>query len=367
MLGLDGVLTDVGWVDTVLLNERTGRLIDGHARIELALKNHEETVPVLVVDLSEEEEEKILVTLDPLSAMAKTNHEALSALISGISTTNPAVKDLIDRIRKATNIPLGNPGEDEAVKAGVSTVKQGDLFKLGDHRLMCGSSTSPEDVKILFGDSVADIMVTDPPYGVDYGSVEEMRHEGTGIRDGIRGDENLEKARMVWDYAFLNAEKRVKEGAPFYVFSPQGPNMFSLAESLEKYGFSIHQQLVWQKNRFVFGRSDYKYKHEMILYGWKKGVHPWYGGNNEMSVWECDAPQKNELHPTQKPVALYERAIINSSQVGETVYDPFGGSGTCVIACENKSRKALVMELDPAFCASIIDRFGKTGGKVEKL
>jgi DNA modification methylase len=361
--GLDGVLTEVGWITSVILNERTGHLVDGHLRVELALRNGESSVPVVVVDLSQEEEDAILASFDPISAMAKTNHEALAALIAGITSTNPAVKDLIDRIKRQTNISSPMKGDDTAAARGESDVHLGDVFVLGDHRLMCGDSTDPEDVKILLAGASIDEMITDPPYGVDYGSVEEMRHDGKGIREGIKNDESLEKARMVWDYAFKNAYANMADGAPVYVFGPQGINLFSLAESVMAAEFEIHQQIVWNKNRFVFGRSDYKYKHEMILYGWKKGVHPWYGGGNEVSIWDCDSPQKSELHPTQKPVALYERAIINSSEIGEAIYDPFAGSGTLIAACEAKKRKGYAMELDPVFCASIISRWEQQTGK----
>lgn len=321
----------------------------------------------MVVELTEEEENAILASFDPISAMAKCNHEALAALIAGITTTNPEVKDLIDRIKKQRCIPSKMDGDDPAVLAkDGSGIVPGDVFILGEHRLMCGSSADPEHVKMLFGDRVASLMVTDPPYGVDYGSVEEMRHDcsdSSKTRPGILGDKNVEDAKVVWDYAFTNLLKHMKDGAPFYCFAPQGNNYFVLAESLNASGFEVHQSLIWVKNRFVFGRSDYKYRHEALIYGWKKGSHPWYGGGNEVSIWECDAPSKSPLHPTQKPVALYERAIINSSEVGEWVVEPFGGSGTGIIACENKGRKCLCMELDPGFCASIIGRWEESSQK----
>jgi hypothetical protein len=150
--GLNGVLEEVGWVQSVILNQRTGRLIDGHLRIELALKNNEKAVPVTVVDLSEAEEDAILASFDPISAMAKVNHEALAALISSITTTNPAVKDLIDRIKKASCIPSKMDGGDNAAKeTDTGGIEVGDLFKLGNHRLMCGSSADPDHLKILAG------------------------------------------------------------------------------------------------------------------------------------------------------------------------------------------------------------------------
>jgi DNA modification methylase len=361
--GLDGVLNEVGWVQNVILNQRTGRLLDGHLRIELALKNHENEVPVTVVDLSEEEEEKVLVTLDPLSAMAKINHSQLEAIIMGIKTTNPAVADLIERIKKNSCIAHfdreGNPRD-----ASQTDIMVGDVFTLGNHRIMCGDSTDKSHVEILMDGRAIDLLVTDPPYGIDYGSVEEMRElfsKGSrhreGIMKGIKGDKSEKDAKVIWDYAFSNAERHMKEGAVAYVFSPQGINFYSLSESVMRSGINIHQQIVWKKNRFIFGRSDYKYSHEVIIYGWKAGVHTWNGPGNETSVWECDAPVKSELHPTQKPLPLYERAILNSSNVGECVADLFGGSGTCIEAAERKGRHAYIMEIDPVFCQSIVDRW----------
>jgi DNA modification methylase len=235
---------------------------------------------------------------------------------------------------------------------------------------MCGSSGNPEHVKILLEGRQPALMVTDPPYGVDYGSVEEMRHdcaENCKTREGIQNDKTLGTAKVVWDYTFGNIYPYIRDGGSFYVFSPQGPNFYELAKSLEDAGFTIHQHIIWNKDRFIFSRSDYKYKHEMIIYGWKKGTHTFYGGGNEISVWDCDAPVKSELHPTQKPVALYEKAILNSSQVGEWVLDPFGGSGTIIEACEKMKRKALMMELDPGYCESALERSRKLGLVVEKV
>lgn len=362
-------MSEVGWVQSVILNQRTGRLVDGHLRVELALKNNEKEVPVVIVDLSEEEENQILATFDPISAMAKVNHENLAKLIGSITSTNPEVKDLIERIRKQACIPSVLKGEAVATPQGESEVQEGDLYQIGEHLLMCGSSASKEHVKKLVGGNQISLMVTDPPYGVDYGSVEEMRHEccehhGTA-RPAIMGDKNVEEAKVLWDYAFTNFYDYFKEGAPFYVFGPQGHNFYELSRSIEDAGFEIHQQIVWLKDRFIFGRSDYKYKHEMIIYGWKKGAHPFYGGGNDTSVWECDAPTKSELHPTQKPVSLYSKAVLNSSEVGEFVVDPFGGSGTLIEACEKSGRKALTMELSPVFCASILKRYEDLG--VEKI
>lgn len=362
--GLDGVLTEIGWVQNVILNRTTGHLIDGHLRIELAIRNRESQVPVTVVELSQEEEDTVLATIDPITTMAKVNHEALAALIAGITTTSPAVADLIDRIKK--NSCIQQYGKDDTVvNEGNTHVKQGDIFKLGDHRLMCGSSADKDNLATLLQDRKVDLLVTDPPYGVDYGSVEEMRHQTTQyskIREGIIGDKNVDEARVVWDYSFQNIVRYMKEGAVAYVFSPQGENFYALSKSIMDAGIDIHQQIVWNKDRFVFGRSDYKYKHEVIIYGWTKGVHKWNGAGNENSVWECEAPTKSELHPTQKPVALYERAILNSSDVGDVVVDLFGGSGTCIAACEMKGRQCCTMELSPVFCQSIINRWEMLSG-----
>lgn len=352
-------------MQSVILNQRTGRLIDGHLRVELAIKGGEREVPVVVVDLSEEEENQILATFDPISAMAKVNHEGLAKLIGSITSTNPEVKDLIERIRKQACIPSMLKGDAVLTPDGESEVKEGDVYRIGEHLLMCGSSASQEHMKRLVGEKQVSLMVTDPPYGVDYGSVEEMRHdccEHHGVaRPAILGDKTVEEAKVLWDYAFTNVYPYCKDGMPFYVFSPQGHNFYELSRSIEDSGFEIHQQIVWLKNRFIFGRSDYKYKHEMIIYGWKKGSHPFYGGGNDTSVWECDAPLKSELHPTQKPVSLYSKAILNSSEVGEYVIDPFGGSGTVIEACEKAARKALTMELSPVFCASILKRYEELG------
>ena len=205
------------------------------------------------------------------------------------------------------------------------TVNKGDLWELGLHRLLCGDSTSEGDVAILMDGSAADLMVTDPPYGVAYTGKKLMR---TAIMNDNLADDAFLR--------FLTGALLVaplKPGACFYVCAPSTRMLQVFLASVSKSGLDLKQILVWAKNHFVIGRADYHYRHEIILYGWKPGAAHYYcGGRKQHTVWNFDKPQKSPLHPTTKPIALLQRAILNNSREGEIIYDGFLGSGSTLIA-----------------------------------
>ncbi|MFC1638843.1 DNA-methyltransferase [Patescibacteria group bacterium] len=246
------------------------------------------------------------------------------------------------------------------------SVKRGDVFALGRHRLLCGDATDAKTVGLLVGGGKIDLILTDPPYGVDYvaskrgiGKVSVPRDIAN---DGLATDDQYRDFTRAW------LEAAVPHLAPknaAYVFNSDRM-VFALREGMLAAGFKVSQLLVWAKTHSVVGRLDYQPQHELIAYGWR-GRHE-FRKSKDKSVLVCPKPQKSGLHPTMKPVALLRRLVLNSSKLGGTVYDPFGGSGSTLIACEQTRRACLTIELDPKYCRTIVDRFEKlTGVTAKKL
>jgi site-specific DNA-methyltransferase (adenine-specific) len=250
--------------------------------------------------------------------------------------------------------------------------KKGDIWKLGNHRLMCGDSTDAGDVALLMNGEKATLFLTDPPYGVSYGDKNRFLNtlaKGNSIQKPIENDHHSEDEMFeIWKKAFSNANEVTEGCMSYYVFGAQGGELLLLLLALKESNLAPRHGLVWVKNNHVLGRSDYNYKHEPITYGWKTdGTHHFYGGF-KTSVFEYDKPQKSDLHPTMKPVPLISELIINSSRDGEIVLDLFGGSGTTLIAAEQLNRKCYMMELDPHYCDVIIARWEKlTNQKAERI
>lgn len=240
-------------------------------------------------------------------------------------------------------------------------VHLGEVWQLGSHRLMCGDSTNIEAVKDLMDGNLADMMFTDPPYGVAYVG---KTKEALTIQNDAMTEEGTSE---LWDAAYSAARIFLKDGGIVYATVPPGPLHLLFAQVMKDYG-DLRQIMVWVKDRFVMGRSDYHYRHEPILYGWKStGSHEFMGGRDKDTVWEIPRPSANKEHPTMKPIELIVKAIVEGSS-GGNVYDPFGGSGSTLIACEQTNRKCYMMELDPKYCTVILDRWEKlTNKKAIKL
>lgn len=367
---LRGSLETVGWVQQVIVNTTTGHLVDGHARIEEAISRGEPEVPVVYVELSPEEEALVLATLDPIGAMATTDDAKLRELLADVTVGDDGLRALLaDLVPGEPKAGLTDP--DDAPDLGEEThIKRGDIFALGDHRLMCGDSTMADMVALLTGGTSADVVWTDPPYGVAYQtklSVEEaaVRHRRTdGLEvsnDGLTPDATR---------ALIVAALRLaplKPGGAFYVASPSGDMETVFRAALEEVGFALRQQLVWVKDIFVMGRQDYHWRHESILYGWRDGAaHHWAGGRDQDTVWEIPRPRRSESHPTMKPVELISRGLANSSRPSEVVYDPFSGSGSTIIAAEQLGRRCYAMEIDPRYVAVAIERWEKFTGRTSE-
>ena len=249
--------------------------------------------------------------------------------------------------------------------------QEGDIYRLGKHRLICGDSTDGKVVDLLMGGQQADLFLTDPPYNVDYSSKNEALNaadKGNRVQKDIANDSMDDNAFQAFLYsAFSNANAHLKPGGAFYIWhaGTEGLN-FKLA--VKRVGWELKQILIWVKNNIVLGRQDYQWKHEPCLYGWKEGSHNWYGDRKQTTVIDMDKPNASRLHPTMKPVQLFAYEIQNSTKAGDKVLDLFGGSGTTLIACEQLNRTSYLMELDPRYVDVIIDRWEKmTGEKAVKI
>ncbi len=246
--------------------------------------------------------------------------------------------------------------------------KLGDLYILGEHRLICGDSTDKKYYEILMGDNRADMVFTDPPYGVDYGKKNRMLNSfqkaGRNLKDiandMLKGDKLFEFLVKVFT---LNYEHGA-DHCSYYVTAPQGGELGLMMMMMMMSGLPVKHVLIWAKNSpsFSLGRLDYEYQHEPILYTWKK-THKFYGQGTRRSIWEIPKPRKCDIHPTMKPVELIENALRNSTQENNIVLDVFGGSGSTLIACEKLNRKCRMIELDPAYCDVIVTRWEEFTGK----
>lgn len=350
----------------VLINATTGHIVDGHLRVELALARHEATVPVTYVDLSEQEERLVLASFDPLAAVAGAEKDALAALLAGLSVEDAGLAALLADL--AADLPragLTDPDEAPAVP-GQPYVKSGQLYRLGDHRLLCGDATEPGDVERLMDGERAECMWTDPPYGIGY--VGRTGAALTIVNDDEGGPVVFERACAIAPLA---------PSAPFYVTVPAGPRQLEFLLAVRDVGWRLHQELVWVKNSIVLGHSDYHYAHEPILYGYTpgpgrpgRGAHAgsrWYGDNAASSVLEYDKPLRNSEHPTMKPVGLIEECLSNSTKAGDLVYEPFAGSGSTLIAAEQLSRRCYAIEIDPRYAQVTIERWQSFSGQTAEL
>jgi len=376
---LDEILSTVGWVTDVIVNKTTGNLIDGHLRVETAIKNHEKSIPVKYVELTEDEEKMVLATFDPISAMAEADEKMLQELVNSIP------QDEIDMSKFDLGIDLAPKHTEEELEEvppvpRVAKTQRGDMFKLGKHILMCGDSTSADDVTKLMkgGENVterANMVFTDPPYGVAIGDknllLNSVQKAGRCC-ENIQND-TLDEAALynLLKNAFTNTREACSDDAAYYVTSPQGGSLgLMMMMMMRDAGLSVRHVLMWRKNSptFSLGRLDYDYQHEPIFYTWTKSHHNYHGGKYRTTVWDFDKPRHCDLHPTMKPVELIENAVLDASQENDIVLDPFGGSGSTLIACENLNRRCRMLEIDPIYCDVIIERWEKlTGQHAEKI
>lgn len=363
-------------------------IIVGHTRHRAARKAGMTTVPVVCADQLTADQVRAYRVADNRTAeesewdQLRLRHEVEAISLAGLDVSATAFdSDQLARLLAGDDLyddgvgpreDEATSGDPDAVPALVRTTEPasvlGQVYQLGPHLLMCGSSTDAGQVEQLFGTERIDCVWTDPPYGVAYVGK-------TAAAMTIQNDD-LDEAALdkFLRAAFTQALERCKPGATWYVASPGGPLFHIFGAVLRDYGI-WRQTILWVKDAFVLGRQDHHWKHEPlfvgaaptragegkdsdpILYGWKEGKHYWRGGRCQDTVWEIPRPKRNADHPTMKPVALVHRALLNSTRRGSVVYDPFGGSGTTLIAAAKAGCHARLMELSPVYCDVIRRRW----------
>lgn len=349
-----------------------GVIIAGHTRYKAALQLGLAEVPVVVADTLTPDQVKAYRLADNKTGeLATWDFAALDEELAGISELDMTLFGF--EPPKETEADTVREDDFDAEPPKEPKSKPGDIYRLGEHRLMCGDSAKKEDWDKLMGDDRADMVFTDPPYGVAIGSKNERLNQfnrAGRCTTNIEGDTISEdKLHDMLKSAFENVKKRCKEDAVYYVTSPQGGSMGMMMTMMRDAGLPVRHILIWVKSSATFsmGRLDYDYKHEPIFYTWGEKHHNYREGENRTTIWEYDKPRKCDVHPTMKPVKLVANAIMDGSQRGDIVLDAFGGSGTTLIAAEQLGRKARLMEIDPHYVDVIISRWeAETGQKAVK-
>lgn len=322
----------------------------GHTRFKAAKKLGIKTIPVKYADELTDDEIKAYRLADNKTAeFAEWDFDLLSEELKGINDIDMEQFGFaFDEDDQDTQVVEDNYECDLPTQP---KAKQGDIYKLGRHRLMCGDATKIDNIKKLMDGKIADLYLTDPPYNVSY---EGKTKEKLTIQNDAKEQEEF---REFLTEAFLNAYSVMKPGAAFYIWHAilESKNFIIACDNS---GLKVKEILIWNKNHFTFGRQDYQWKHEPCLYGWKEGAaHYWGSDRKQTTVLEFERPLRNDIHPTMKPVNLFDYLIKNSSKVNDIVLDTFGGSGTTLIACEQNKRCCYMVELDPKYTDAIIKRW----------
>ena len=353
-----------GYVEPVIWNEKTGRVVGGHQRLKVLTDMGITEVDVVVVSLSDDKEKALNIALNKISG--SWDNEKLALVIADLQGTDFDVsltgfepEELDDLFRD--DVKNGVKEDDFDVDAELEKPcfsKAGDLWLLGEHRLVCGDSTKFDTFELLMNGRKANLVVTDPPYNVNY--------EGSAgkIKNDSMAEDQFEQFLLD---AYLQMESAMADDASIYVFHSDSHGL-AFRKAFDAAGFYLSGCCIWKKQSLVLGRSPYQWQHEPVLFGWKKkGKHNWYTGRKESTIWEFDKPKKNGDHPTMKPVALMSYPIMNSTMTGCLVLDPFGGSGSTLIACEQTGRICYTVELDEKFCDVIVNRYKEQVGNADKI
>ena len=364
-------IAEFGFLNPILVDTASG-IIAGHGRLQAAKQIGLAQVPVVVLDhLTEAQKRAYVIADNKLALNAGWDEKLLRAEMVALAAADfdmPLIgfsDDELADLLGDPNAAAGNTDEDAVPEVPVDPVtKPGDVYVLGNHRLLCGDSTVLTNVEKVLDGALADMVFTDPPYNVDYGNTakDKMRGNNRTIMNDNLG-EGFEQ--FLYD-ACVNM-LAVCKGAIYVCMSSS--ELHTLQKAFIAAGGKWSTFVIWAKNTFTLGRSDYQRQYEPILYGWKQGTdHFWCGARDQGDVWFVNKPRVNDLHPTMKPVELVERAVSNSSKSRDIVLDCFGGSGTTLIACEKLGRQARLIELDPKYCDVIVQRWEEfTGKKAERI
>jgi len=363
-----------GWRHAIVVSNQSGFIAAGHGRLLAARKMDLKKVPVVYQDFTDAEQEYAFGVAD--NAIAARAELDLPAINFDVADLGPDFDISLLGIEDFVVEPADKYADQDAdsVPENVKAVaKLGDIYQLGPHRLMCGDSTDHATVETLMAGEKADLYLTDCPYGVSMEAREKSSSSWVNkdrVHSKIENDDRpLSEMKIFWTEVASAAIANCTDEASYYWFACQGGDQMMMMMALGDAGWAVKHELIWLKDQMCFGRADYHYKHEPIIYGWKrKGKHNWFSDRKQTSVLEFARPKKSDLHPTMKPVELLEYLLGNSSKSGHKVLDTFGGSGSTLIACEKTNRKCFMMELDPHYVDVIIARWEKfTGQKAKKL
>lgn len=385
---LDGAIDELGFYSYPDVYEAPGGilvLIDGHLRKSRILARYgpDAEIEVNVTDFDEAEAKKANLTKDPLAAMAETNAANLDQLLRECQTGSEALAKMLSDIASGAGCEWAKQVEvveDEVPEPPVDPVTNpGDLWLLGEHRLLCGDSTQAEDVCRVLDGEKASCIFTDPPYGVSIAAKNRTLNKeagGKGVRpsrnesnitDDDLSPEELEQRLLP---AFVNVrELMMADDCALFVCSPQGGSLGMMMMMMQNAGLRARHVLIWVKNQptFSMGRLDYDYQHEPILLTWLKRHKRPMKGEHRTTVWRINRPRSSSEHPTMKPVELYANAYLNNSDPGDTVADPYAGSGTAFIAAEQLGRRCFGIEISPVYCDVIVKRWEKLTGRKAEL
>ena len=343
-----------GFVQPIVI-DKNNVVVIGRCRLLAAKQLKMKEVPCVSVDDLTEEQVKALRIVDNKSNESEWDWDILPDELAQLDLSDFDFDFGIEDEEEETEIV-----EDEAPEvdeAAEPIAKLGDIWQLGRHRLMCGDSTSIEDVEKLMGGQLADMLLTDPPYNVAYEG--KTKDKLTIQNDSMDND----SFRQFLRDAFTSANAVMKQGAVFYIWHADSEG-YNFRGACFDIGWKVRQCLIWNKNSMVMGRQDYHWKHEPCLYGWKEGAsHLWASDRKQTTVINWERPTKADIHPTMKPVGLFDYQIKNNTKGGDIVLDLFNGSGTTIMACEQNGRVARCMELDPRYIDACVKRWESFTGE----
>lgn len=355
-------MKEFGYVDPIIWNQQTGRVVGGHQRLKILQDEGIEEAECVVVNLDEKREKALNIALNKISgdwdkdklALLMTDLQASDLDISLTGFDEDEISDLL-----ATEDDTHDDDFDVDSELDKPTFsKSGDLWRLGKHTLLCGDATKTESYQKLLGDHKVNLVLTDPPYNVDYSS------KAGKIKNDHQTDDKFYQFLLA---AFQNMNQAMANDASIYVFHADTEGL-NFRQAFRDAGFYLSGCCIWKKQSLVLGRSPYQWQHEPVLYGWKQnGKHEWYTGRKESTIWEFDRPKQSKEHPTMKPIPLLAYPIMNSTMSNCTVLDPFGGSGSTLIACEQTNRICYMMELDPKYCDVIVNRYIEQAGSDKEV
>ncbi len=356
-------ITEFGYVEPIIVNADL-TIIGGHQRATVLQTLGYEEIDCIVIDIDKTKEKALNIALNKITG--EWNKELLADLIKDLQASDfdvaftgfepPEIEQLFNAVHDK-DINEDNFDVDAELKQPAMT-NQGDVWELGQHRLICGDATLPEVYEVLMESKKANLVVTDPPYNVAYEGV-----AGTIQNDNLKDDEFYKFLFA----AFVNMEQNMERDASIYVFHADTEGL-NFRKAFKAAGFYLSETCIWRKQSIVLGRSPYQWQHEPVLFGWKiSGKHMWYSDRKQSTIWDFDRPSRNELHPTMKPINLIAYPIQNSCMSNCIVLDPFGGSGSTLIACEQTNRICRTIELDEKYADVIVKRYIEYKGSSDEV